>query len=286
MARDDILDNKRKAISFMLISTFSFTLMQLFIRLAKGIPFYEKVISRDIISILVTLFILTLYKKPIIPKKKNLVIMLIRCFLAVLGTCTYFYSVEKLVMSDAAMLGKMSIFFITIFAAIFIKEKLNKKSIIILFIIFISALLIVKPKFDLSIIPAVIGLLSSVFAGAAWTILRFLKGKEDAFTIVFLSSLFSIVVIFPFAARDYVMPDMEQLFYLVMIGINACLGQIFVTLSYRYAPASQISIYSYISIIFALILGFIFFREIPDLMSVTGSIIVVSMAYLNYRLIQ
>ncbi len=277
------MDNKKKAVIFMIAAALSFTLMQLFVKLAEAIPLYEKVLFRNSVSLFVTLMILIIYKKPFIPKKKNRKALFFRCFFGLLGVIFFFYAIDKLIMSDASTLNRLSPFFTTVFAAIFLKEKLNRYHFFILAAVFTGTLLIVKPQFDLSVLPAITGVLSAVFAGAAYTILRFLK-EENTYTIIFAFSLFSVVGLIPFAAADFIVPGSIQLLQLLMIGVFASLGQISITLSYKYAPASQVSVYNYLSVIFALITGFLVFNEIPDFYSLLGSSIVLTMAYFNYKL--
>ncbi len=277
------MDNKKKAVLLMTLAAFSFTIMQLFVKLAEEIPLYEKVMFRNSISLLVSLSILIKYKKPVIPKKKNRIALFFRCLFGLLGVIFFFYAIDNLIMSDASILNRLSPFFTIIFAATFLKEKVNKYHFFILISVFIGILLIVKPKFDLSILPAVIGILSALFAGAAYTILRFLK-EENTYTIIFAFSLFSVLGLIPFVATDFIVPGSMELLQLLMIGVFASLGQISITLSYKYAPASQVSVYNYLSVIFALITGFIVFKEIPDFYSLLGTGIVLTMAYLNYRL--
>lgn len=268
----------------MVISAFSFTIMQVFVKLASEIPLYEKVLFRNSVSLFISLGILLIYKRPLIPNQKNRKPLFLRCLFGLLGVVFFFYSIDKLIMSDAAMLNRLSPFFTTIFAAVFLKEKLSKHHYWILIAVFVGTLFIIKPKFDLSILPSITGICSAAFAGAAYTILRFLKEKEDTYTIVFAFSAFSVIGLIPFAATNFILPNSQQIFQLFMIGIFASLGQIFITMSYKYAPASQVSIYNYLSVIFALFVGFIIFDEIPDILSIIGSCIVLSMAYINYKL--
>ena len=58
--------------------------------------------------------------------------------------------------------------------------------------------------------------------------------------------------------------SMKQLVTLLMAGLFAAGGQFTITAAYTYAPAGKISIFDYSQIIFATMLGFILFGEIPD----------------------
>ena len=68
----------------------------------------------------------------------------------------------------------------------------------------------------------------------------------------------------------------EQLASLLMAGLSATGGQFSITAAYSHAPASEISVYDYIQIIFAAILGMIFLNEMPDLFSIIGYVIIIT----------
>ena len=67
-----------------------------------------------------------------------------------------------------------------------------------------------------------------------------------------------------------------QLSMLILAGASATIGQYGVTFAYKYAAAKNISVFDYSQVLFSGILGFIFFSELPDLQSLIGYIIVIS----------
>jgi len=73
-------------------------------------------------------------------------------------------------------------------------------------IAFIASMLIVKPKFDYSILPALAGFGTAVLSGATYTIVRYLRNKETPATIVFFFSFTSLVLLAPFILLDFQIP--------------------------------------------------------------------------------
>ena len=88
--------------------------------------------------------------------------------------------------------------------------------------------------------------------------------------IVFYFSLFSCLVILPFVLMNYTLMSAGQLGTLLMAGLFAAGGQFTITAAYTYAPAGKISISDYSQILFATLLGFFLFGEIPDKYSFIG----------------
>lgn len=272
------MDNKPKAVIFMLISAIAFALMQTMVKLAGDIPTFEKVLFRNLVSLIVALNVIFKTKTPMFGKKENQKYLLGRSLLGLGGVIFYFYAINNLIMADAAMLNKLSPFFVTIFAYLFLKEKLSKIQIPALLIVFIGSLLIIKPQFSFDIIPALAGLLSAICAGAAYTLVRLLKNKENPSTIVFYFSFVSVIVMIPLTIFNFQIPVGMQWIYLIGTGFFAAIGQYGLTFAYKYAPAAEISIYNYTTIIFAAIMGFIVWGELPDALSIFGSILIIATA--------
>ena len=70
--------------------------------------------------------------------------------------------------------------------------------------------------------------------------------------------------------------------YLMLAGIFASVGQFAITNAYKYAPASEISIFDYTNIIFAAIIGFILWGEIPDILSYIGYALILTAALFTF----
>ena len=142
-----------------------------------------------------------------------------------------------------------------------------------------GALFIIKPSFDVKVIPYLIGVLSAVFAALAYTCVRILGNKEEYYTIVFFFSTFSLITVFPMFIVVYESMTLMQLAYLLLAGIFASLGQFGITLAYKYAPAKEISIFDYSNIIFSAILSIFLFGVYPDKFSVVGYFIIFGSAF-------
>lgn len=272
------MDNKPKAIILILISALAFAIMGAMVKLAGDIPLFEKVFYRNLLSLGMAYIMIKNKNVSFFGKKENQKYLLSRSLLGLLGVILSFYAINYLVLSDASMLNKISPFFVTLFAVFFLKEKLTKIQIPVLIIVFSGALLIIKPQFNFSVVPSLAGFLSAMCAGATYTIIRFLRDREKASTIVFYFSFVSVVVMFPLMMLNYQKPTMIQLLYLIGIGIFAGIAQFALTNAYRYAPASEVSIYDYTSIIFSGLIGFIVWSEVPDFLSIMGSVLIIGAA--------
>ncbi|WP_297637580.1 DMT family transporter, partial [uncultured Clostridium sp.] len=236
------MKNKNKAIILMLITALSFAAMGLFVKLAgNNISSVEKSFFRNIVSCVVAFYFIRKSGDKLFGHKGNRKFLIGRALFGTLGIIANFYAIDHLVLSDANMLNNLSPFIVIIFSALFLKEKITKKQVFILCVAFFGSLFIIRPSFSMTVIPALVGLSSALCAGAAYTFVRFLGGKETGPTIVFFFSLFSIIVTAPFVIFDFKPFTFEELFFLLMAGIVASIGQFALTTAYKYAPAKEIS---------------------------------------------
>jgi drug/metabolite transporter (DMT)-like permease len=279
-------DSLVKGVVCMLISALAFTFMGVFVRLAGDIPTFEKVFFRNSVSMVVALVMILKMRRPglkLLGHRVNQPLLLLRSVLGVSGVALNFWAINHLVLADSTMLNKISPFFVTIFAVFFLHEKLSRLQVPALVVVFSGALLIIKPQFDAEVLPALAGFIGAATAGGAYTIIRYLKGKEEPATIIFYFSLFSVLSSFPIMImQGFQLPSLSQAIYLCMIGVSASFGQFGVTMAYKYAPAAEVSIYNYASIIFAILVGFVLWGEVPDGWSILGGCIIIGTAILLF----
>lgn len=268
------LSNRTKGIIFIILSAFGFAMMSAFVKLSGELPSFQKTFFRNLVSTVIAFALILKHKESFFGKKENQKILILRSLFGTIGIVLNFYSIDKLVLSDANMLNKLSPFFVIIFSALFLSEKIKVKQAIAMIVAFCGALFIIRPSFNLEVMPALIGVGGAIFAAAAYTCLRQLGGREKYYTIVFYFSLFSTIVIFPFMAVSYTPMTMNQFLSLIGAGVFASIGQFGITLAYRYAPAKEISIFDYSNIIFSAIISVIMFGVLPDYISIIGYLII------------
>ena len=66
------------------------------------------------------------------------------------------------------------------------------------------------------------------------------------------------------------MPDAWQGLGIASLGIYGGTGHLLMTRAYRHAPASALSPFIYVQLVWAILLGWLFYDHLPDLLSVAG----------------
>lgn len=271
---------KRKGILFILLAALCFSLMTAFVRLSGDLPTMQKTLFRNLVAAAVSWVMLLSGGEKIEIKKAHVPDLVWRSTFGTIGMICNFYAIDRLNISDANMLNKLSPFFAILMSIFILKEKASKKEWAIVAVAFIGALFVIKPGFQMAMGPALIGTLGGFGAGVAYTFVRKLgKNGVRGPVIVMFFSTFSTLVCLPFFLANYQPMTMRQLLFLLGAGVAATGGQLSITAAYTYAPAKEISVYDYTQVIFAAIWGFFFFGQIPDVWSIIGYVIIIGAAF-------
>ena len=279
------MSNRTKGILFIVLSALLFAGMNMFVKLSGDLPVFQKVFFRNAIAAVIAFTVLLKNKESFRPSVKGSTkFLLMRTGFGLLGVICNYYALDRLVLSDASILNKMSPFFAVVFAFIFVREKPKLYQWLILAGAMAGAVFVIKPGFrDAAFIPALVGFLGGASAGAAYGCVRRLglMGERNHYIVFFFSAV-STLAVTPAAIISYAPMTALQLVYLLSAGVCAALAQFSITAAYTCAPPKEISVYDFSQIVFASLLSLTVFGELPDMFSLIGYVIIVSMAVLNY----
>ena len=270
------MNTKTKGILYVITAAFGFSMMSVFVHLSGDLPPFQKAFFRNLAAFIVVTVIMVKNKISPMPKKGSIPSLFCRSLFGTIGLVCNFYSIDRLVLADANMLNKLSPFFAIIFSVFLLNEKPTIVQIVGVLTAFVGSMFIIKPSASgYASFPALIGAIGGLGAGAAYTFVRRLgKNGENSFLIIFYFSAFSCLVCLPFMILNPAAMSMKSFVCLVCAGISACIGQFGITKAYICAPAREISVYDYTQVIFAAIFGYFIFKQIPDVLSVLGYVLI------------
>ena len=284
--------NKLKGIVSIIVSAFGFSLMALFVRLCDDVggpvSAFQKGFFRNIVAFAIALVVF-LRTRPVslslVPRPSSLLLLLLRSVLGTAGIFANFYALGKISIAEGLTLNKTAPFFTVLFAWLFLGERANRRQLLTLALAVLGVVLIAKPGFaGASAFPLAIGLLSGVCAGGAYACVRALRrhALSPSLIILFFSA-FSCLASVPFMAAGFDPMTGLQVLVLLGAGAGAAIGQFGITLAYGYAAPKDIAVFDYSGILFAAAFGFLFFVQVPDLLSVAGFLAIILAAFLLAR---
>lgn len=183
----------------------------------------------------------------------------------------FFYSLAHMPLAEATLLRLTTPFFLPFVGKWWLEEVISTPVRWAILIGFIGVIVILKPGFGAFSPVAIIALMGAVCAALAKTSIRRMSDTESSVTVVFyfafIGSLISAVPL----TWTWITPAPLTWIPLLATGIFALLGQLFMTQAYMHAPASKIEPFSYISVIFAGLVGWLFWYELIDVWFFVGA---------------
>ena len=283
-----IEDNIKLGIKYMLFASFTFALMGGFAKLlSDSMSSVEVVFFRNITGVIIILY--SIYRSPLNQVGGKAWLLVFRGLAGFTALLMYFYNIAEISLAEAQTFSKTSPIFTAIFAYLFIKEKLDLRAWIGVFVGFIGITFITG--FDPSNISKTdwLGILCGVGAGLAYTSIRELRKYYDSRAIVLsfmgIGSIGPVILMiigeyyttttFDFIVAPFVMPVGIAWVYIIGLGVTATISQIYMTKAYSLAKGGIIGTISYSNIIFAIPVGMLLGDLFPSQELIIGIILIV-----------
>lgn len=260
------IDLRRGAL-FMLLSELMFVLMGTQIRaVADSMPNEMVVFFRNLIGLQIVLPLLWQHGRHALHTRRP-GLHLFRGLAGISAMYCFFYAIAHLPLANAMILKMSAPLFIPLIAWWWLKERLNSMILLVVLLGFAGVWLILKPdpgQLAADEKVALIALAGGFFAALAKTTVRKLTGSESPMVIVFYFALTGLCVSAIPALIAWKTPQGIEWLHLLGVGLLASAGQLLMTRAYSHAPASQISHYSYSSILYASLVGWWLWDEWMD----------------------
>jgi drug/metabolite transporter (DMT)-like permease len=264
-------------------ATFAFTLMAAIARqLGKDVPVGQIVFFRSAFAFIPIGFALIAVggglqqlstRKPWIHIR--------RACTGVLAMFTYFTALTYLPIADVTAISFASPLIVVVLAAFFLGEHVRLYRWSAVLVGFAGVLVMVSPHAGSGLASGnagagiAFGFANAVLVAFTMIFIRMMSGTERALATTFYFQLTCTIVSAMTLPFYWVTPGFGELLLLVSLGILGGIGQLLMTNSYRYAPASTLASFDYAAMIWAIAFGWLFFGELPEIAVYVGAGIVI-----------
>lgn len=263
-------------IVLILVSSFFFTLSSMFGKIVTSTTNMSGILSAffrfSIGAILMFAYIMFKGKSF---KSDNMKPMILRGIFNSLAMITFSLGFQYTTITNTNMLHMSYPVFVVLFAPYFTKEKIKKSSYLYLTIIMLGSYIVANPSFGYINIGDFFAFLSAVVGAFSILYLTIASRDNESYLIVFYVMLVGTLVNLPLVLRDFATFEMAGLLPALLSGICGILGQIFITLGYRYVDSATGSMVANSRIVMGAILGYIFLDETIDLRIIIGMILII-----------
>ncbi len=211
----------------------------------------------------------------------------LHAFRAITGTLAIialFIALREIPLADVVSLTFGGPIFVTLGSIFFLSEKVGVKRWLAVLIGFFGMLLIVKPAYEELNIYYIFPIIFCIFFACVALSIRSLSSTEPNYRIALYFSLLSMIVGLLTLPFGWVMPNKFELFLLIFTGLVGSVANILLTVSLRYAEASLVTPTKYLNLVFAILLGYFIWSEIPKLLTLVGAgLIIISSVIIFMR---
>ncbi len=267
---------------YMVLAAFFFSLMSLTVKLAgRRLPATEIVFARALVSLVATWILLRRARVPLWGHRKGL--LAFRGLAGFGGLICFFWAVTKLPLADVTVIHFTNPVFTAIFAALFLEERIGRAETAGLALSLAGLVLVAQPSFlfggassGLDLVAVGVALLGALFAAAAYTVVRKLGETEHHLMVVFYFPLVATPASVPLLWHHALVPTPAELLLLLAVGLCTQIAQVYLTKGLHAERAGKAMSMSYVQIVFAAAWGFLFFHEVPGLLSAAGALLIVA----------
>jgi drug/metabolite transporter (DMT)-like permease len=195
---------------------------------------------------------------------------------ALLSSSVFFIcGLKFLPIAEASATSFIAPIFVTALSIIFLAEKVGVRRWLATMVGLLGVLVIVRPGSS-AFHPAVVLPIISACGWACTLIMtRMISGNDRAITTMAYSAVVGLCILSAIVPLFWVTPSWHDILLGVGVGIASTTGQGIVVLAFRYADASVLAPFSYVQLVWATLLGFLVFGEVPDLWTLAGAAIII-----------
>ena len=236
--------------------------------LGREIPAGQTIFVRGLISVVVLALLAWSTGRLHLLKTDNWRSHALRSLCGTVSMFCLFVAIAMIPLADLTAISFTTPLFLTVLAMVFLGERIHGFRWTALGVGFVGVLVTIGPHLSFThgaSAGVLVALSSAIFSAFALMFLRKMSGGEHAITITFYFSLTFMVCSALTAIRGWPMPTPAQWLLIAGAGLFGVFGQVLMTYSYRYAEASTIAPIDYSNMIMSIVLGYLFFDEVPTL---------------------
>jgi len=254
---------------------------------AHSYPTFQIVAMRFGIGTLLIIALL-LVMRPGWPSWETVRANALRSVFAVVTAVLFFYALGELPLAEVLVLTFLAPTFIAVLGILILKERLDGRVIIALAVGFVGTGIVVFGQLGVSDgTRSLTGIVAALLAAASYSVSMVLlraRAQQDVLIhIVFMMHLGPALMSAPFAFAVWVTPSWYHLIWFTIIGFLGLSGHYLIASAYKYVNAAKLAPLEYTAMVWAVLIGYVFFSEVPTLSTFIGGAMIIAGALVTSR---
>ena len=251
--------------------------------LSQTLPVGEIVFARNLLGLAVLIPVLIGNGTIRDLRTRRLGLHFIRGSSGVAAMFCFFYTIAHIHLAEAVLVKMTVPFFLPLVAWVWLGDNLSLNTLLAIVIGFVGVGVIVQAGNGMIDPVMLVALLGAAIMSVAKVSIRRMAVSEPAHRVVFYFALFATLLSSTLLIRDHQVPSGADLLWMLAIGVVATAGQFAMTTAYQIARPGQVGVYNYASVVWAALLGWIFWGETLALTTIIGTLLIIGAGIWNLK---
>ncbi len=269
-----ISGNVRGGIFLLLAGLFTAVMSGLIKKIGQDFAIVEILFIRQICVLLIISPVILKHSRTAF-KSDHKRIHLLRTAFSTIAMITGFTSIVYLPLAEAITLSFGRTLFATLLAIFILNEIVGIRRWVGTLVGFAGVLIVAHPSPDNVNIYAILAIISAFFVAANMIILRKITQIDSPLTIMSFQSVSIALIMAGPAFYYWKTPNLEELILIVMAGGLMSVAQYLTIQAFKAGEAAAIAPMEYTRLLFATVIGVLYFNELPTLWTLTGALLII-----------
>jgi len=263
----------------MIISALAFTFLNVFVKSLNNFSVYQIVFFRAVGSLFFTIPFLLKNKISLLGNKRGLLV--IRSIFGLISMTLFFLSLKYIAMGTAVSIRYIAPIFAAFFALLFLKEKVKPIQWVYFAIAFLGVLVLKGFDTQMQIEGVIFALVSAIFAGLVYITIRKIGNEDHPVVVVNYFMIISAVIGGLLSINGWINPVGKEWLVFLSLGVFGYFAQLYMTKAMQVGETNQVAPLKYLEVIFTIIIGLVWFKEVYTIWSLVGILLIVFGLTLN-----
>jgi drug/metabolite transporter (DMT)-like permease len=196
----------------------------------------------------------------------------------------WFFAMARLPLSEITAISFSTPVFTAVGAILIFHEKVKMRRMLAIAAGFVGTLVILRPGFQAIELASLAQLVAAVGFAGSFLIAKRMTETRSSGDILVMLTIFCTLALLPGAIYYWREPTWIEVSWLALVAVFATAGHYAITRAIAYAPLTVTQPLSFLQLVWAIIIGYWLFDEIPDTWVITGALLIVgAISYLTHR---
>jgi len=267
----------------MFLSVCAFSVMDLIVKWSENYPLGEVLFFRGFFGLFPIIFLIPRDRLKDFYKTKRSGLHFLRCFVGLIALTSIFIALRNLPLATVVSISFAAPIFTTIMSIFFLSEKVGIYRWLAVIVGFVGIIIITQPGLSVLNIYYIYPIIFCLGLSYVAIAIRQLSTSEPVWLIsLYFSASITVLglISLPFG---WVMPSLKDFILLSLVGVLGGVANLLLSQSYKLSEVSLVTPLKYLALIFGIIFGYLIWDEVPTILTLFGSVLVILSSVIIFR---